>query len=121
MKITIDKKAVLLSEVDEAKELIKNESGWIDADVLQYCVREIIENHTGESVWIENVLSMPKLTVCKNRYKLTVYANDMIVKIHTANRGDEIIIISFDVLATYNDGYRGAFVQWFKSAGYGVI
>ena len=121
MKITIAKDAILLSEKAEAMEMAKSEAEWIDADVLKYCAREILENHYDKTVYISDILKLPRLKICKNHYKMTVYAEDMIVMDHISGEGDFVHNIGFDVIATYNEGERSAFLQTYKSTGHGVI
>ena len=121
MKITIDKASILLCEKDDAIEMARSEAEWIDADVLKYCAREILENYYGNSVYIETVITLPRLKVCKNHYKLTVYAENMLIKARVAGEDCRIINMGFDVIATYNEGDRGAFIETYKSEGYRVI
>jgi hypothetical protein len=126
MKIALDKNTITLAKVEEAKEFAKNESEWIDKDVLKGCASRILSKYYGtEYETVDEIVAMPKLEVVSNDYlEFYIYANDMIVKYWHKGEGDltgyKMACLSFDVTGNAT-GTVGAYVQIFGNTDSRVI
>ena len=86
MKIILNKKAIMMSEVDEAKELAKDYSSWLDNEIIENFANKAVNESCGKLIKIN------KLEVCKNHYKLTIWADV------TMQYFDKFVITSFDLM-----------------------
>ena len=118
MKIKINKKTIVLEDVQRAREMAASEGSWIDATIIKYCAGEILRKYYGRDEYVNEVIKLPDLEITMNHYEMTVYATDAYVEYW--HDGTKIAVMSFDVLRTYN-GEPEAFLRVLGETFSGVI
>lgn len=113
MKISINRDVITLAQKQEALEMSKAESEWIDANALKDMAARIICQYYGKETgeYINEVVQLPRLSVTMNHYRMTIWADDMIVTYY--HDGPKMAILCFDVIWMNQGQKPEAFLQVF--------
>lgn len=118
MKISINKETITLAQAEEAREFARNESEWIDKEVIEMCVNSILRTISDGPVHIDRMISCGRLEVTMDHFEMCVYASDVVVE-HWAGHGPEIDVLSFNVNRVIA-GATESFLQRFPRSFSGV-
>lgn len=118
MKISINKEAITLAQAEDAREFARNESEWIDKEVIEMCVNAILRTVNDTPVHIDHMISYGRLEVTIDHYEMCVYASDVVANCWL-DHGPEIDVLAFNVNRVIA-GATESFLQRFPRSFSGV-
>lgn len=110
MRFTVNKKAILLSEADEAKEMAKDRAWMLEKSVIECAASVVLSKYHGRDTYCE-LVRIEKAEICKNHYQVRPYVSVLVKYWHD---GYWMAILGMDLVETYENRNGEAFVQIYK-------
>lgn len=102
MKFTLEKKALLMSEVDDARQVAKDRQWMLDPAVLQDAADVCLQKYynTPDRYYGPRLVAVKEATICKNHYQIRPHVSLLVSYWHDGYKYAEI---STDLVESYEN------------------